>query len=77
MPRSGYVPPFQPAPGPASTAGERHQRLGSTWQITLEHAAGVCSATRRSPDGRHTRVITGPSAAGLAADLETAEQGQP
>jgi len=32
---------------------------------------------RRSPDGRHIRVIIGPSAAGLAAELETAEQAGP
>ena len=69
--------PSAPAPGHASTAGERHKRFGSTWQITLEHAAGACSAARRSPDGGHIRVIIGPSAAGLTAEPETAEQGQP
>lgn len=69
--------PSAPAPGHASSAGERHKLFGSTWQITLEHTAGVCSATRRSPDGGHIRVIIGPSAAGLAAEPETAEQGQP
>ena len=31
--------PSAPAPGRASTAGERHERFGSAWQITLEHAA--------------------------------------
>ena len=65
--------PSPPAPGPASTAGERHERFGSTWQVTPEHALGVCGATCRSPDGGHFRVIIGPSAAGL----ETAGQVEP
>jgi len=43
----------------------------------FERPLGVWSAMRRSPDGRHIRVIIGPSAAGLAAELETAEQAGP
>ena len=69
--------PSRPVPGHASIVGARYKRSGSTWQITLEHTAGVCSATRRSPDGGHIRVIIGPGAAGLAAEPEAAEQGQP
>ena len=69
--------PSAAAPGQASTAGERHERFGSTRQITPEHGAGACRATRRSPDGGHIRVITGPGAAGLPAGPETAGQGQP
>ena len=65
--------PSAAAPGQASTAGERHKPFGSTSQITLEHAPGACSATRRSPESGHIRVITGPRAAGP----ETAEHGQP
>ena len=65
--------PSAPAPGHPSTAGERYKLFGSTGQITLEHTAGVCSGTRRSPEGGHVRVIIGPSAAGP----ETAEPGRP
>ncbi len=65
--------PSTPAPGPASTAGERDERFGSRCRVTLERPLGVWSAMRRSPDGRHIRVIIGPS----AAELETAEQAGP
>jgi hypothetical protein len=66
--------PATPAP---PDPGDLQRRFGERWQIELEHTLGVWSAVRKSADGRHIRVIIGPSAAELAGKLETAETVEP
>ncbi len=72
------TPATPPEPGAESTeSGELQRQYGDRWQIELESTLGVWSALRRSPDGRHIRVIIGRDAAELMAKLETAETVEP
>jgi hypothetical protein len=62
-------------PGPPiNISAHQLRRLFGDWEITLENSLGVWSATRRSADGRHIRVIVAPSTGELAVKLWAADK---
>jgi hypothetical protein len=64
-------PPGTPAITP-SDDGDLHRGFGDRWQIE-QPALGIWSATHRSGDGRHVRVIIAHGPEELAGKLAIAE----
>jgi hypothetical protein len=50
---------------------------GGTWQIEHTEELNVWTAVRRSPDGRHIRVLVAHDPASLRGKLETVEHDEP
>jgi hypothetical protein len=61
---------------PAEIAALLHD-YGATWQLEYTEDLNVWSAVRRSPDGRHIRVLIAHDPAGLRGKLETVEADEP
>jgi hypothetical protein len=59
-------------PQSAEIAGLLHDH-GEHWQIEHSGDLDVWTAVRRSPDGRHIRVLVARDPAGLRGKLETVE----
>ncbi|HEX7268550.1 MAG TPA: hypothetical protein VF256_14130 [Streptosporangiaceae bacterium] len=57
-------------PQPAEIAALIHD-AGERWQIEHDTGLDVWTAVRRSPDGRHIRVLVARDPAGLRGKLET------
>jgi hypothetical protein len=60
-----------PAPQPAEVAALMRDH-GGRWQIEHTHL-GVWTAVRKSPDGRHVRVLVAHDVTGLRSKLAGAE----
>jgi hypothetical protein len=65
-----------PAPQPAEVAALMRDH-GGRWQIELTADLGVWTAVRKSPDGRHTRVLVAHDVTGLRGKLADAETEEP
>jgi hypothetical protein len=63
-----------PAPQPSEMADLLHDH-GAHWQIEHAGELNVWTAVRRSPDGRHIRVLVAYDPGSLRAKLEDAEPG--
>jgi hypothetical protein len=63
-------------PQPAEIAALLHD-FGAAWQLEYTEELDVWSAVRRSPDGRHIRVVVARDPAGLRGKLETVEADEP
>jgi hypothetical protein len=61
---------------PAEIAALMHDH-GERWQIEHTGDLNVWTAVRRSPDGRHIRVLVGRDIAALRGKLETVEADEP
>jgi hypothetical protein len=61
---------------PAEIAALIHD-AGERWQIEHDPDLDVWTAVRRSPDGRHIRVLVARDPSGLRGKLETVEAGDP
>ena len=61
---------------PAEIAALMHDH-GERWQIEHEPGLNVWTAVRRSPDGRHIRVLVGRDIEALRGKLETVETDEP
>ena len=61
---------------PAEIAALMHDH-GERWQIEHDPGMDVWSAVRRSPDGRHIRVLIAHDPAALRGKLETVEADEP
>jgi hypothetical protein len=64
------------APQPSEIANLLHDH-GERWQIEYIEDLNVWSAVRRSPDGRHIRVLVARDPTGLRGKLETVEADEP
>ena len=65
-----------PAQQPSEIANLLHDH-GADWQIEYIEDLNVWSAVRRSPDGRHIRVLIARDPASLRGKLETVEADEP
>lgn len=65
-----------PSPQPAEIAALM-QDHGDRWQIEHTEELNVWSAVRRSPDGRHIRVVVAHDPAGLRGKLADVEADEP
>jgi hypothetical protein len=61
---------------PAEIAALMHDH-GERWQIEHTDDLNVWTAVRRSPDGRHIRVLVGRDIAALRGKLATVEDDEP
>jgi len=68
--------PDHSAPQPSEIANLLHDH-GADWQIEYIEDLNVWSAVRRSPDGRHTRVLVARDPASLRGKLETVAYDEP
>ena len=65
-----------PAP-PATEIAALMRDHGGRWQIEHTAELGAWIAVRKSPDGRHIRVLVAHDPAGLRGKLETVEADEP
>ena len=65
-----------PAPPAAEIAALMHDH-GARWQIEHEPDLDAWVAVRKSPDGRHIRVLVAHDPAGLRGKLATVEADEP
>ena len=61
---------------PAEIAALIHDH-GERWQLEHDPSLDVWTAVRRSPDGRHIRVLVARDPAALRGKLETVEADEP